>query len=367
MKILVEKIDRWIFLSYAPVVRSLPLFRIFFSCFLITYYLPRNLRVWTLPQSFFEPRFSPASFFSGFPPQWFFKGTDYLLELGAFCLLFGCRTRFFSLLLAGLIVLVNSFQYATGKVAHDILVPAALFCLAWSDWGRHYSSDARRLPPAPRSSAPAWPLALLMLTISLCMLTAAISKAKSGWLDPSIECCRGQLLLNYVGLERPKMLADYLLAINSSVFWKFLDISTVILEGAFVVAMFWLVAMRFVTAMACVFHSFIYFTMNIFFIANPAAYASLIDFRFLLRYQQIRRCFRYFIRFARRVQVTPLAFFVAIFYGIYLAAGAPDWKDNVVLDSVTSLILLIAGIGALLILTVRKSRKIGTLPLQVVG
>lgn len=356
MKILIEKIDRWIFQGYASVVGGLPLYRIFFACFLIIFYLPRNSQVWTLPQSFFEPRLSPALLFPGFPPQWFFLGTDYLLELGAFCLLFGCRTRFFSLLLAGLIVLVNSFQYATGKVAHDILVPATLFCLAWSDWGRHYSSDARRLPSVSRSSAPVWPLTLLMLTIGLCMLTAAISKAKSGWLDPSIECCRGQMLLNYVGLERPKVLADYMLTINTPVFWKFLDFSTVILEGGFIIAMFWLPIMRFATATACVFHAFIYFSMDIFFIANPAAYASLVDFRFLLRYQRIRRYFRCFSRFARQVRLVPLAVFVAIFYGAYLVAGAPDWKDDVILDSVTSLILLLAGTGALVFLTLPMQR-----------
>ena len=362
MKTLTEALDFWIFRSYAPVCKGLPLFRIFFACFLIVFYLPINTGVSTLPHSFFAPPLSLAAFFPGFPPFWFFRGIDYFLELGAFCLLFGCQTRYASLLMAALIIINNSFAYSTGKINGDILVPATLFCLAWSDWGRRYSADTRRLPFVPRSDFPAWPVALLMLTIGLCMVTACISKAQSGWLNPHLECCRGQLLLNYIGLDRPKKLADVMLTITSPLFWKFLDVSTVLLEGSFIVAMFWLPAMRFATASACVFHAFIYFSMDIFFIYNPAAYACLVDFRFLLKAYRVRRWFRQFIRLAERIHLWHLVVFVAALDAVYLAAGSPDWKNGVMLNSVVAFILLILGAWALFFLSWQRiNRHLGNL------
>ena len=81
--------------------------------------------------------------------------------------------------------------------------------------------------------------------IGVSMLSAALPKAKSGWLDPFLEPCRGQFLLNYIGAERPTRMADAMLTITSPIFWKFLDYSTVLLEGSFVFAMFRLPAMRF--------------------------------------------------------------------------------------------------------------------------
>jgi uncharacterized membrane protein YphA (DoxX/SURF4 family) len=346
-----EAIDRWIFREYAPLTRGLPLYRIVIGLWLLVFILPGNSAVSALPASFFAPPFGPARLFPTFPPPWFFGGLDYVSELAAFCLLFGYRTRVATFGLAALLLLGNLFRYSAGKIDHDILIIAVLFCLGWSDWGRRYSSDARR--PRPVVPSPAWPQALLMFMVGLCMFSAALPKAHSGWLDPRVECCRGQLLLNYVGAERPARLADAMLSISSPVFWKFLDVSTVLLEGAFIFAMFRLPAMRFVAASATLFHASIYFSMAIFFSANLAAYLCLVDFRIFLRHRRFRSALIRFDRVARRVQFIPLAIAVAFLDAGYIASGSPRWMTSDTLLTVAALGTLATGLVALACLSVR--------------
>lgn len=353
MKTLIDKIDSWIFREYDSLTGGLPLYRIFFACVLIFYCLPINSPVVGMPDSFFEPPLSVAYFFRGFPPYWFFAGMDYFLELGAFCLLFGYQTRWVSLLMVAGFVIVNSFTFSMGKMGHSILIPATLFCLAWSEWGRRYSADSRRLPRLPRLNLPSWPLTLLMLSIGLCMLTAAVSKAKSGWLSFAQECCRGQLVLNYVGAERGTPLADLMCSIHSHLFWKFLDWSTVGIEAAFIVGMFWLPAMRFIVASACLFHAGIYYSMDILFYANLAAYGCLVDFRIFFRFKLCRLLFRRFHHLARRVRFGPLAIFIALLYGFYLWAGSPRWTNNSWLNGFIAFVSLAVGLASLTALSLQ--------------
>jgi predicted DCC family thiol-disulfide oxidoreductase YuxK/uncharacterized membrane protein YphA (DoxX/SURF4 family) len=346
-----ERIDYWIFREYAPLTRGLPLYRIVVALWLMLFIVPGNSAVSHLPDSFYTPTLGPARLFSGFPPPWFFWGLDYLIELGAFCLLFGYRTRPVSLILAALLVTGNIFRYSVGKIDHDILIVAILFCMAWSDWGARHSSDARK-NRAP-SASPAWPQALLMFMISLCMFSAALPKARSGWLNPHLEPCRGQFLLNYIGAERPTLVANAMLSISSHLFWKFLDYSTVFLEGAFIFAMFRLPAMRFIAALACLFHGSIFFSMAIFFSSNLLAYLCLVDFRIFLRYRPFKIALVRFDRFAERVRLVPLAVFVAFLYAGYLAAGSPRWMTNQTFLSLAAIGTLIAGVIALVHLFAR--------------
>lgn len=351
MNAVLEKIDYWIFREYAPLTRGLPLYRIVIALWLLVFILPGNSAVSELPASFYTPTLGPARLFTGFPPLWFFWGLDYLAELAAFCLLFGYRTRAASFSLAALLVTGNVFRYSAGKIDHDILIIAILFCMGWSDWGSRYSFDARNQRPA--SPSPAWPQTLLVFMISLCMLSAALPKSHSGWLNPHVEPCRGQLLLNYIGAERPTRLANAMLKITSPVFWKFLDYSTVLLEGSFVLAMFRLPAMRFIAASACLFHASIYFSMAIFFSSNLAAYLCLVDFRIFLRWRIFRAALIRFDRLAQRVRIVPLALGTALLYAGYVAAGYPRWMTSVTFLTVAASATLIVGVISLAYLIAR--------------
>jgi predicted DCC family thiol-disulfide oxidoreductase YuxK len=144
-----------------------------------------------------------------------------------------------------------------------------------------------------------------------------------------------------------------MLSITSPVFWKFIDWSTVTLEGAFLFAMFWLPAMRFVCALACLFHAFIYYSMDILFFANLAAYASLVDFRLLLRFRPARILLRRFDHLLHSVRLLPLAGLAALLYGIDIAGGNPEWRSNVALDSSASFLALVIGVSSLVYLSLR--------------
>jgi hypothetical protein len=337
-----DQVDRWIFREYAPLAPSLPLYRMVYALLLMIFAIPYTSAVAHMPPSFFAPPVGPAMLFHSFPPLWFFWGLDYLIELAAVCLFFGYRTRTAALALVALLVLLDTFRYSVGKVDHEILLILTPLCLAFSGWGARHSADAHRIHSRPDS--PAWPLALLWFMIALCMLSACISKAKSGWLDPHVEACRGQLLLNYVGAVRPALAGREMAAITSPLFWKFIDYSTVGIEGAFVLAMFRLPAIRLIAASAAIFHASIYFSMNIFFISNLIAYLSLLDFRLFLRYRWARTLLRGFDQLALRIRFIPLAIVVALLAIIYFLAGEPNWTTNVALITSASFVVLGAGI-----------------------
>ena len=96
-------------------------------------------------------------------------------------LLVGWKTRLVGLALAAVLFVGNSFEYSFGKINGDILLIVTLLVMSFSGWDRKFSVDAQRR--TFRCAAPCWPLALLALLIGLAMLSAAVPKATSGWLN----------------------------------------------------------------------------------------------------------------------------------------------------------------------------------------
>ena len=140
-----EFIDRWIFETYRPCVKGLPYYRVLFAFYLLVFHFPAYGWIGAMPQAFYHPSLSLAALCPTLPPAWFFFGIDFVLELGAVCLLVGRWTRPVSFLLCAGVIIGNSFCYAIGpKIDHDILVPATLFCLGFSGWGECFSWDERQ-------------------------------------------------------------------------------------------------------------------------------------------------------------------------------------------------------------------------------
>jgi hypothetical protein len=339
-------VDYWIFREYAPATGGLPLYRIIFAVLILIFCVPEPTVFATLPASFYSPQVGLAALFSGFPPRWFCEVLNLLLVLGAVCLLFGYRVRLVCVAMALVYVILKSFAYAIGKVDGDILIVATLLCFAWSGWGGRYSMDAVRLGRLPRHRDPAWPLCLLMLVIGLCFFTAFYSKAKSGWLDPRLECCHGQLLLNALGAERPSRVADAIFGIHQHLFWKALDYGTVAMEGAFLWCSARLMAMRFVTAAACFFHAGIYFSMDIFFWANLIVYLSLVDGRIVLRRRLGRRLLRGWMAMVRGMGVSHLLVAAMAVRLLYFAVGY-GWRSQPVFLDAMAVLTLAAGMAGL--------------------
>jgi hypothetical protein len=339
-------LDRWMFEEYKPAAGGLPLYRIVLAVLMLVFIVPAPTQFAKLPDSFYTPQLGLALFFHAFPPFWFSEAVNFLLVLGAVCLMFGYRTRLATLLTLVLYVTLKSFAYAIGKVDGDILMVATLFCLAWSAWGGRYSMDAVRVGVTPRRAYPAWPLSLLMLIFGLCFATAFYSKAKSGWLDWRLETCHGQLLLNYIGAERPSRLADFMFSVHSHLFWKMADYSTVALEGSVLLCVPRLLAMRFITAAACLFHAFIYFSMDIFFVWNLLAYLCLLDGRIFLRGQAGRRLLRGWMTVVRSMQPWHLLTLALVVRAIYFVAGY-QWRANGGFLDVAAGVTLVVGVVCL--------------------
>ena len=342
-------IDDWMFRTYAPCTRGLPYYRVVFALYLLIFYLPAYGWLSGMPDTFFVPPISMAMFFHHLPPAWFFDALDLALEIGALCLLFGRQTRVVSFALCFGLILGNSFRYSIGtKIDHDILIPATLFCFGFSGWGDRLSWDERHARATSRGSAPAWPIALLMLIIGFCMFTAALPKATTGWASPHLLACRGQLIGNYLENIRPTPLTDFLLQIHSPLFWKMADWSTLAVEGSFIFCIFSVTSMRLVVTFAIFFHAFVYFTMDILFLFNLMAYASLFDFRRFLWKSWVRHPLSRLRGLAHQITFLHLLPLAAAMVGIaYLL-----WSHSISLafftDNVAVVLALGIAIGSLL-------------------
>src|SRR5262249_5273944 len=130
-----KKIDHWIFNEYRSDRQSIALFRIFFACFLLLSNLPVGWWLKDSPQAFFNPPLGLAALFTGYPPFWVIRLSNFLLGASCTCLLIGWRTPVASVSVSCLLLFLNSWCYALGKINHDILIVLLPLVLAFSGWG----------------------------------------------------------------------------------------------------------------------------------------------------------------------------------------------------------------------------------------
>ena len=344
-----ERIDRWIFDEFQPCARGLPLFRILFALFILVFYFPRFSPLAGIPPWFFHPPLSFATFIPGVPPGWFYYLLDFLGELSALCLLFGYRTRIAGSALLAAILIGNTYRFSIGpKIDHEILILAILFCLGFSGWGNRLSHDEKRISSAERLITPSWPIALLVLIVSFCMLTAVYPKALSGWASPHVLACHGQMIANYVQMERPSSVADHLLQIQTPIFWKMADYSTLFIEAGFIFCIFSLPASRSIASAAVIFHALIFYSMCIFFSANLMAYACLLDLRRFLWNGRVRHSVSRFGRLARRIRFPHLFILALAFLGLRLALDDTDIDLMFLPNNLLILIALVIAVVSIL-------------------
>src|SRR4029077_1843992 len=118
---------------------------------------------------------------------------------------------------------------------------------------------------------------LMALIVGLAMMTAAVPKAGSGWLDPHSHAVRAWLLYNHVVTGRSDWFSGHLLRIDSWVPWKLFDYATVLIEASFLLAVTRRSAFRVVCAFACFLHLGIAVMMEIAFVGNILAYAACFE------------------------------------------------------------------------------------------
>ena len=261
----------WLFSEFAPINKSLPIFRVIYASVVLLTIMPRQLWVSNYPDTFFLPRIGITFFFGELPEAWFFYLLNFLLVLSLLCLLVGYKTFYSSLSVALLFLIGNSWSYSFGKINHDIFLIVIPLVLAASCWDRRLTSN-KEVP-----SSKSWPIAIFALLLGLAMFTAALPKILTGWLDPSASALTGQLVQNYFENDRQTLLSTFLLSNYNFYLFKLLDYATVFIELAFIFSIFSLRYFRAVCAMACLFHLGVQLTLEITFIANILAYGLFVD------------------------------------------------------------------------------------------
>jgi len=341
-----ETIDRWIFHAYDGCNESLATYRLFYAIALLVLFLPRWSGVADSPDSFFSPPPSIAWFFSGFPPQRFFDSLAYVSTASAVFLAAGKSTRIASFVLGGTLLLGNTFLYSLGKINHDILVFLVPLVMAPSAWGLLGKPEHR----GPDGLNVSWPLAALALIVGLAMLTAAIPKIATGWLDPSAQAVRGHLIAAVYIAELQGPLAEVLLSVDHRLFWEAADVLTVLLEGGFIFAALHPPTMRFFLAVACVFHLAVLMMFDIKFSANLIVYAAFMNWGVVDRWKISLKVNRALGNILERTQAVHILLMSALLVAVFLRYGNPFhrafWKLTGGHSLHDALILAAGAVGA---------------------
>lgn len=283
-----RKSDRWsvdhfIFAEYATDAPALAIFRILFAACILFVYLPEHLWISSFPNSFFNPPIGPtALFWTGLPSARFFQALNAAEIFAALFLLVGYRTRYASIALGLLLFVGNGWASSFGRINHDILMIIVPLVMQFANWGAAYSIDETR--GKNRTETHGWPLALLALITALGMMSAAVPKAVSGWLDPHSHAVLGHLTYNALVTGRTNWLVNRMLKIHSDLFWEFFDYMTVLLEASFLFLVGRRRTFRLICGAACFFHLGIAITMQIAYWPNLLAYGAFCNWSVVERW-----------------------------------------------------------------------------------
>lgn len=317
-----SRFHHWINSEFKSIDKSLPIFRVVYALFVLLVYLPQYLWISNYPDTFFLPRISIAFFWSGFPDLTFFYILNFLLIVAVLALLVGYRTFYTSIAVGLLLFIGNSWAYSFGKINHDIVIVLLPLLLSVSYWGANTSNST-----TSSSSYRSWPIPIFALLLGLAMLTAAIAKVSTGWLDPSTSALAGHLVRNYFVAERETVLAFTLLSQNSLFLFKLLDYGTLILESAFIVAIFSKRYFRLACAFACLFHLGIQLTMEISFTTNIIAYALFVNWSYLRNFATVKNGLQKFDSISKHIGLLSLVIVSIPIWALYVFIGNPFYAN----------------------------------------
>jgi uncharacterized membrane protein YphA (DoxX/SURF4 family) len=272
--------DRWIFDSYSVTPEGLGLYRIAYALFTLLIIAPGHTEyasftfAASLPDSFFLPPPGPMQLAGGFPPELFFEGLHAMLALSLTAVLFGVYTRTASVATTLFFLIGYGFSYSLGKVNHNILFVLLPAGMALSNWGAAYSFDA--LHERTSKTVASWPLVLVALTIGFAMFTAGFPKILGGWLDPSTQAVHGRLVRQVFVHGRRDLLAPLAVDLYNPVLWEIFDVTTVLFEVGFLIAVVHPFTTRLFAVGAVAFHTGVLLVMNIVFTFNLIVYAAVL-------------------------------------------------------------------------------------------
>jgi hypothetical protein len=312
MQALLRNVDRWLFEEYRTSLEDLAIFRILFASYVLIGTLPIGLWLHDLPQASFSPPISLAALFRDYPPYWVIYALNLATIFFTFTLLIGWRTAYSSFGVCIGTVLTQSFCYADGKIDHDILIAIVPLMLARSGWGDHYSFDAGHVERKDASAAERqpWLSAILALLIACAVFTAGLAKYHGGWLSLHSLAIRWQLLPNFCLVERTTGVGAWAMRTLQPWAWKSMDISTVLWEMSFVLAVPRRSWFRFYCAFGALFHMGVWQMFGIGFAPNAVAYGAFLPWSRLAQ-STPARLRRWLVEHARLLALIPLALILA--------------------------------------------------------
>ena len=294
----IDTLEKQIKLTTRTDIRSLCFFRVLFGLFTILFVWPSYSWIGYVPQAFFNPPIlSITSLFSSFPSLHFFLAIDVGIFITVIALTIGFFTQVSTVLLLVLMLLAKSFQYSFGKIDHDILYLCVLFVMAFKDWGRFLSVDSllrrnkRDFSVENVQSTPT-DLALLGVLVAFGFLTAGFGKALN-WVDFNLSTS-GVLSWLYHGYfteGKDKLLAPFAIQLESPWLWEIADLSGVVFELGFLVALFWRRTWYIWLTIACGFHLTNCLLLNISFDRHAIVYLAFVPWSYFAIINRI--CFRY--------------------------------------------------------------------------
>ena len=337
-----KKFNTWLYDEYNLADgKMLGAYRIFFSAYLLFFGVTGFNGISNYPRQLYKPESSLAIWFD-LPSSSFFLLLDYSILILIVFLLFGFKTRWTSILLSFSLIVGQSFLFSFGKIDHGFLLISFLpGVMSFSNWGSHFSVDSKREVKKNYT----WPMSLMSLILGFAMFTAGLQKLLGGWLHPKFQAIRFHIFKSFINM-REGVMTEFLLNIKSSMFWESLDITIVLFELGFLVAVVnkkwfsgWIV-------FAIFFHIGVILTMDITFSQNVIVYFLFLNWTFILKGLRFQGLFE---GIQRIFSIYAMSAFVASFLAIKYFYGIVGLAQMLPLDKVTKNFVLFGLAGFVIV------------------
>jgi uncharacterized membrane protein YphA (DoxX/SURF4 family) len=288
-----RRIDHWMFDSFRLTPRSLGIARILIGMYLVLYRAPALDWMGSLPDAFFRPPAGPLHLIGGIPTSGVITAVSVALSIATIALLIGYHTRLASCVTGLLLFAVDGLAHSFGHIHHSgTYLAAVVVIMAASNWGGAFSVDALRRGKSAEPAPDAWPVALAALLLGFLMLTSALPKIATGWLDPSTLAVRAHIVHYHFVAPHDGLLGTMPLESTSKLVWKPLDYLTVFFEAGFAFAIASPRWTRMFCAAAVVFHFGAFIAFGIDFTGSVVAYAIFFEWSIVLDQVHVPRTTR---------------------------------------------------------------------------
>lgn len=279
MNRILYRLDHLIFDEYRMDPKAMGAYRIVFSVLIIFVLgIPDFRFLGQYPDLLFQPpAFSYAQLLEGFPPAYVFVILSSLLVVFHFLVLFGLFTRFSSVALSILYLILYTFKFSFGKIDHSWIVTLWIpLLMGIAGWGSEYSMDSALRNRKYRLHG--WPVFILASILVFGMFSAGLPKLMSDWLSLDTQAVRARFISDYFISERQDLLAPLFLKIEFLPIWEFFDYVGVFFELGFIFVLFRKRFLSWYIVIAIFFHIMNLLMMNIDFSGNLPIYLMFIPF-----------------------------------------------------------------------------------------